>query len=80
MFELYDLGQTFINTLSDVGDWLLSRPFDTGVVVPAGVLPDWLETFYVTIQQSSVAQLLVGSALTGILTFKLVKFILDIVL
>lgn len=80
MLQLYDLGLYFIENLSEVGEWLLYKPFDTGVVVIPGVLPEWLETFYTSIQDASVASFILGSALVSILTFKFVKFILDIVL
>lgn len=85
MEELYNLASFFIDNLSDVGDWLLHEPLN---VLPDSVVLnnirilglDWMRDFLMEIKDASVATLIFGGGLVSILTFKLVKFILDIVL
>lgn len=85
MEEFYNLANYFIESLSSLGDWLLNQPLN---VLPDSTvlnnlaylgLPDWVSDFLMSIKDASIGGLIFGGGLIGILSFKLLKFILDIV-
>lgn len=95
MFDFLALAETWIATLDRLGDFLLSKPAGWASSVShfleiteglglggaaAGFLRPFLIPLFGTLGQLSYGQLLFGFGLVGLLTYKFIKFILDIVL
>ena len=88
MLELFELGEHFLNALKPIGDWLM-RPIGNPLPsaaedwltlfakmsppdqpVGADLILQTAESF----EGTSIATVIFGSALVGVLGFKLVKF------
>ena len=84
---LVEWGEFFIQSLGAVGDFLLNRPFEDldniyrfAAVFKGNGINKGVYEFLMEIGDLSLAQIILGTSLVGILIFKLVKFILDIIL
>ena len=84
MFEFLDVSELFIQTLSNIGEFLLLSPlgFFGNFLEPfedvlKGNSP--LLDFLISINNISIASIIFGGSLLGILIFKLIKFFVDIV-
>lgn len=85
MLLLFEWGEYFLKSMSVLGDFLLYKPFaaldiysDLSSLLPVGAqvsIAAGLEPF----QDLSIAGIILGPSLVALLTFKIVKFILDIV-
>lgn len=83
MLEYYEYGEMFFNTITSVGSFLLDNRIslsDLFGLNPFVYVP--LKLFNISLPSYSVpvAYFLLGSGLIMLLVFKLIKFILDIVL
>lgn len=79
MFELLKWGETFMNALSEVGQWLFYTPSDWTLPIneiSGGVFPDIV--FHSPFD--SVGSAVLGVGIVGILSVKLVKFFTDLFL
>ena len=75
MFQLFEYGQLLLNTINAVGDWLMYTP---ETLVFYNPLMDSAVSFPNPF--GSIASMILGGGLVGLLVFRLVKFFLDIVL
>lgn len=85
MLILLEWADKFLLTVSNLGDILLLKPFE-GLFAGNGFfyqtsLPNWLYNFLSGfLSNASYGDLILGAGLAGLLSFKLIKFYLDIVL
>ena len=85
MLQLYNFGLYFIEALSEIGDFLLFRPFATPELIDKYdfllnaknklVLLSDIHAY----ENVSVAGVILGAGLVGVLTFKIAKFFLGII-
>lgn len=88
MLQIYELGQYFISHLEALGDWLMYEPFEGfGLVIKVQRLhafvagQQYMLPIYdamVAFSELSIASLIFGGALTLILTYKFIKFLVDV--
>lgn len=83
---LVEWGEFFIQSMGAVGDFLLNQPFRDldniyrfGAVLNGTGINKEMYEFLMFVSDLSVAQIILGTSLIGILTFKIFKFILDII-
>lgn len=78
MFELIAYGERLLHMVNLVGDWLLrTPPFIELPVIVAGEVVDYARFPW---PFGTVAEFILGSGVTLILGYRLVKWVLDIVL
>ena len=83
---LVEWAEFFVKALDEIGDFLLYRPFKD---LPIGNAffgnAFWNDSYeemierWQSITNLSIASIILGTTLTGILIYKIVKFILDII-
>lgn len=82
---LFSWGEYFLSALSEIGDFLLFQPFsDPELFEQYDFLLNGKNKFVLSFDPGAYADLtiggiLFGAGLVGILTFKLIKFFLDII-
>ena len=78
MFELIAYGEKLLNMVNLVGDWLLQTPpFIELPVIVAGEVVDYVRMPW---PFGTVAEFILGGGVIFILGYRLVKWVLDIVL
>lgn len=78
MFELFAYGEKFLSMVNTVGDWLLSTPpFIEVPLIIAGEVVDYIRYPW---PFGSIASFIFGGGILFLLGFRLVKWLLDIVL
>lgn len=80
----FEFGEYFISAISKIGDFLLSKPFTQEFLSRYSFLLTRKAQIQLAMdsrvfEDVSVGSVLFGAALTGILSFKLIKFFLDII-
>ena len=84
MQSFFEFGEYFISALSKIGDFLLSKPFTKDFLTKYSFLLSrkaliQLSRDFSVFEDVSIGSVIFGVALTGVLSFKLIKFFLDVI-